>query len=84
MAEEKMLKDPYYVFFASETVVDLKFNYYPCLIYSSSKVLARVKKFFIAFLPFLHSKEIQYYLKNPVKIGLYVYFHITLRLNSKK
>jgi hypothetical protein len=43
MAENIMMKNPYYVFYASEVLVKLKFVNYPCLIYSYSKDLARVR-----------------------------------------
>jgi len=43
MAEDMMMKNPNYVFYASEALVKLKFINYPCRIYSSSNVLAKVK-----------------------------------------
>ncbi len=42
MAENMMLNNPYYVLFATEATAKYKFVNYPCLIYSSSKILGKV------------------------------------------
>ena len=43
LAENVMMNNPNYVFYASEALVKLKFVNYPCTIFSSSKILARVR-----------------------------------------
>ncbi len=42
MAENMMLENPYLVLFAPEAIAKFRFSNYPCLIYSSSKILATV------------------------------------------
>jgi hypothetical protein len=42
MAENMMINNPYYVLLAPESTAKFRFVNYPCLIYSSSKILGKV------------------------------------------